>query len=193
MSKTFRGGLNDLEYTPLNVEHVCHKAGEKHEPCLVSLNKLYFSMVEKLAELKEAFYFRPCRDNTQFHYENSVVGLNEKHIRERTGHKSNALQRYERSCEEQVFKVRECLGVPNKMNSSKDNFDAESSVGATMVGTTNPVCDLSEFECDVSDEVLASIDESVFVNEECRVSDGNVNCVLKPVFNNCIDNFSFKK
>ena len=57
--------------------------------------------------------------------------------------KSNALQRYERSCEEQVFKVGECLGVPNKMNSSKDNFDAESSVGATMVETTNPVCDLS--------------------------------------------------
>ena len=33
-------------------------------------------MVEKLAELKEAFYIRPCRDKTQFHYENSVVGLN---------------------------------------------------------------------------------------------------------------------
>ena len=79
------------------------------------------------------------------------------------------------------------------MNSSKDNFDAESSVGATMVETTNPVCDLSEFECDVSDEVLASIDESVFVNKECRVSDGNVNCVMKPVFNNCTVNFSFKK
>ena len=40
---------------------------------------------------------------------------------------------------------------------------------------------------------LASIDESVFVNEECRVSDGSVNCVLKPVFNNCTINFSFKK
>ena len=40
---------------------------------------------------------------------------------------------------------------------------------------------------------LASIDESVFVNEECRVSGGNVNCVLKPVFNNCTVNFNFKK
>ena len=99
-------------------------------------------MVEKLAEPKDAFYFRRCRDKTctQFHYGNSVVGLNtmnrilpdklcaivglerktahtlrvtcatrlhqnlidEKQIRERTGHKSNALQRYERSCEEQV-------------------------------------------------------------------------------------------
>ena len=73
MSKTFHGCLNDLKCTPRNVEHVCHKAGEKHEPCLVSLYKLYFSMVEKLAKLKEAFYFRPCRDKTQFHYENSVV------------------------------------------------------------------------------------------------------------------------
>ena len=32
-------------------------------------------MVEKLPELKEAFYFGPCRDKTQFQYENSVVGL----------------------------------------------------------------------------------------------------------------------
>ena len=75
------------------------------------------------------------------------------------------------------------------MNSSKDNFGAKSSVGPTMVETTSPVCNLSEFECDVSNEVLASIDESVFVNEECRVSDGNVNCVWKPVFNNCTVKF----
>ena len=68
------------------------------------------------------------------------------------------LQSYERSCEEKVFKVGECLGVPNKMNLSKDNFDAQSTLLATMVETTNPVCDLSEFECDVSDEILASID-----------------------------------
>ena len=69
----------------------------------------------------------------------------------------------------------------------------KSSVGATMVETTNLVRDLSEFECDVSNEVLASIDESVFVNKECCVSDANVNCILKPVYNNCTVNFSFKK
>ena len=76
MSKTFHGRLNDLRYTPRNVEHVCHKPEEKHNPCLVSLYKLYVTMVEKLAERKEVFYFRPCRDKTLFKYENSVVGLN---------------------------------------------------------------------------------------------------------------------
>ena len=48
MSKTFHDCLNDLKYMPRNVEHVCRKTGEKHEPCLVLLYKLYFSMVEKL-------------------------------------------------------------------------------------------------------------------------------------------------
>ena len=49
------------------------------------------------------------------------------------------------------------------------------------------------FECDVSDEVLISIDESVFVKEECRVSDGKVNCVVKPVFNHCTITFNYGK
>ena len=54
-------------------------------------------------------------------------------------------------------------------------------------------CDLGGFECDVSDEVLGSIDESVFVKEECRVSDGKVNCVVKPVFNHCTITFNYGK
>ena len=32
--------------------------------------------------------------------------------------------------------MSECLGVPNKMNSSKDIFDARSNDGATMVEKT---------------------------------------------------------
>ena len=34
--------------------------------------------------------------------------------------------------------MSECLGVPNKMNSSKDIFDARSNDGATMVEKTKP-------------------------------------------------------
>ena len=49
------------------------------------------------------------------------------------------------------------------------------------------------FECDVSDEVLLWIDERVFVKEECRVSDGKVSCVVKPVFNHCTITFNYGK
>ena len=152
ISKTFHGGLKGRKYIPRNVEHVCHQPSEKHEHCLVSLNKLYFSKVEKLAQKKEAVYFRPYQDKAMFRYENSVVGSNtlnnilpeklcgraglerkmahslrvicatrlyqnsidDKRTRERTGHKSNALERYEKPCKE----VSECLGVPKKVNSS---------------------------------------------------------------------------
>ena len=89
--------------------------------------------------------------------------------------------------------MSECLGVPNKMNSSKDIFDARSNDGAAMVEKRKSECDLGGFECDVSDEVLGSIDESVFVKEECRVSERNVNCVVKPVFNRCTITFNYRK
>ena len=166
MSKTFHGGLNDLKYTPCSVEHVCHKSGEKHEHCLLSLYKLYLSKVDKLAEGKESFHFKPHRDKSVFRYEDSVVGMNtlnsilpeklcvraglerktahslrvtcasrlyqnsidDKRIRERTGHKSNALQRYERPCREQICQVSECLGVPKMLNLSTSIGDPEDGV-----------------------------------------------------------------
>ena len=37
-------------------------------------------MVKELAEEKEAFYFRPYRDKTEFRYENSAVGMNTLNI-----------------------------------------------------------------------------------------------------------------
>ena len=55
---------------------MCHKSGEKHEHCLLSLYKLYLSKVDKLAEGKESCYFKPHRDKSVFRYENSVVGMN---------------------------------------------------------------------------------------------------------------------
>ena len=79
------------------------------------------------------------------------------------------------------------------MNSSKDIFDARSNDGAAMVEKTKSECDFGGFECDVSDEDLDSIDENVFVKEECRVSDGKVNCVVKPVFNHCTITFNYGK
>ena len=51
------------------------------------------------------------------------------------------------------------------MNWSKNIFDARSNDRAAMVEKTKSECDLGGFECDVSDEVLVSIDESVFVKK----------------------------
>ena len=55
------------------------------------------------------------------------------------------------------------------MNSSKDIFYARSNDEAAMVEKTKSECDLGGFECDVSDEVLGSIDENVLFKEsvEC--------------------------
>ena len=55
---------------------MCHKSGEKHEHCLLSLYKLYFSKIDKLPEGIESFYFKPHRDKSVFRYENSAVGMN---------------------------------------------------------------------------------------------------------------------
>ena len=76
------------------------------------------------------------------------------------------------------------------MNSSLDIFVARSNDGAAMVEKIKSECNLGGLECDISDEVLGSIDENVFVKEECRVSDGKVNCVVKPVFNHCTITFN---
>ena len=79
------------------------------------------------------------------------------------------------------------------MNSAKNIFDARSNDGEAMVEKTKSECGLGGFECDVSDEVLGSIDESVFVKEECRASDEKVNCVVKPVFNHFTITFNYGK
>ena len=44
-----------------------------------------------------------------------------KKMRDRTGHKSNALLRYKKTGTEQVLKVSERLGVPSNLNLSKDD------------------------------------------------------------------------
>ena len=89
-------------------------------------------------------------------YQNSI---NEKQVRDRTGHKSNALLTYEKPGTEQVLKVSECLGVPSNLNLSKDNVALPSCDGAGMAEAIQSECAFDEFECDIPDELLASIDE----------------------------------
>lgn len=37
LSKTFRGGLNDLTKMPRYIKHLCHEVGEKYEPCVYAM------------------------------------------------------------------------------------------------------------------------------------------------------------
>ena len=180
--------------------------------------KLYFSKVEKLAEEKEAFYFRPYRDEAVFCYENNVAGTNtlnriipeklcrraglerktayslrvtcatrlyqnsvdDQRARERTGHKSNALERYERPYKEQICKVSECLGVPKKVNSSGNNvYAACSDVVIMQKKAMSDDYETGLFECEVFDEVLGNINVSS-VGEDGSDDFGG-NCVVKIV------------
>ncbi len=73
-------------------------------------------------------------------------------MRDRTGHKSNALLRYEKPGTEQVLNMSERLGVPSNLNLSKDDVAYLVAMGSE--------CAFDEFGCDIPDELLASIDES---------------------------------
>jgi hypothetical protein len=63
-SKTFHGGLKDLKKEPRYIKHECHKVGEIHTPCLLSIYSLYLDKVKDIAGRVDAFYFRPKRDGS---------------------------------------------------------------------------------------------------------------------------------
>ena len=146
-SKTYHGGICDLQYVPRKVKHVCHSIGEKHEPsrCLVEIYTLYIGLVETHAKAVTAFYFKPSTRRLAFEkvpvginslnkilpemYESAGfkrktahslrvtcvsslfnAGVDEKLIRERSGHRSHALFQYEKPTEVNVSKVSNILG-----------------------------------------------------------------------------------
>ena len=50
-SKTYQGGLKDLQYSPRVVKHICCPSDKaKHFPCLVSCCGKYLECVKSLAE-----------------------------------------------------------------------------------------------------------------------------------------------
>ena len=108
-----------------------------------------FITVNQTERKKDGAYFKNNVRNSSV----SEFHIDEKQIRERTGHKSNALQRYERTCEQQVFQVGKGHRVPNKIKSLMDNIDAQNSSETAKVDKTNLLCDLNKFECDVFDDV----------------------------------------
>jgi len=73
-SKTYKGGLKDLNNKPRYIEHICHDKGQTRSPCLASMYSLYIEKIKSNTQSIESFYFRVCRSET-FEYEKSAVGL----------------------------------------------------------------------------------------------------------------------
>ena len=62
LCKTFHGGgLTDLKYVPKRIKHICHNVGEKHNPCLLEVYRMYIGLVECKAKESDCFYLRPAK------------------------------------------------------------------------------------------------------------------------------------
>ena len=117
------------------MRHICHSVGEHHEPCVIEYYRLYIGLVQICAKEVDAFYFRPnakrmCLDkfpvgiNTLNRFLPDMceaartkrktahclrVMYDRKIIRDRTGHRSNALK-YEKADEKVQTNVSAILG-----------------------------------------------------------------------------------
>ena len=115
-------------------------------------------------------------------------GVAEKLIRERTGHKSNALFLYEKGSKAQLQNVSKCLGPVN--DTGKSEFTEPCT--ALEEYMSDPIDDLFDLNFDdyVSDSVLASIPlpENENSGNTNRSSNGE-NICTNSVFNNCTINF----
>ena len=82
----------------------------------------------------------------------------------------------------------------NLSTSIGEKEDGVSNVALMQQRAKSYDFNFSEFDDDVSDEVLANIDES-FCARICQIymSIGNANCVVSPVFNNCNITINFGK
>ena len=85
-----------------------------------------------------------------------------------------------------------------------EGYERDKKVNTGEVGLENDVCPIQSLTISLggmnvtalafwlsNDEVWGSIGGSVFVKEECPVFDGNVNCVVKRVFNHCTITFNY--
>ena len=72
--KTFHGGLLDLKYEPRVVKHEYHEVGQKRDPCLVDMHRLYIGLVEIFGKGMGAFYFKPNAKKISF--DKCPVGIN---------------------------------------------------------------------------------------------------------------------
>ena len=135
-----------LTYEPRKVRHTCHERGQEYDRCLVQFYQLYIGMVETLSKSNEAFYFRPKSKTMSFENSPNLCkaagikrktahclrvtcvsklfnsGVEEKLIRERTGHRSNALFAYEKTSEKKVSHVSALLGAETKTENKEEKL-----------------------------------------------------------------------
>lgn len=101
--------------------------------------------------------------------------MEEKLIRERTGHRSNALLGYENLSKEQELKASAAVGPPNLSTTDKECSTSDIPVLDLL--------DLESIDLDIPDDILANVPETT--------SDTSGFCATGSVFNNCT--FSFSK
>ena len=98
VSKTYHGGLRDLKYKPRLVKHVCCAGKDVgHNRCIVKCYSSYASKIQEIACKVKAFQSK----------------VDEKLIRDRAGHRSNALFSYEKSSLAQQMNVSNTLAPPD--------------------------------------------------------------------------------
>ena len=120
--------------------------------------------------------------------------VNDKQIRERTGHTSNSLLRYEKPSDEQVSFVSNVLSAPNSfkpienpsLDSLLDDVSDEilSGIDLSNIGTNNE--NFPNFE--ISDEVLCNLDLDFPTNNQVQNTTSSSVTTNGPVFNNCTFN-----
>ena len=117
--------------------------------------------------------------------------VEEKLIRERTGHTSNALFRYEKPCEEQIKCVSECLGPPSVLIESDDceeKLKIESGKEAAWFDD-----DLDEYLASLNYKELALLDsqdskcESEVKDNKSKVQSSGI-LLQNLICNNNLDN-----
>lgn len=100
--------------------------------------------------------------------------MEEKLIRERTGHRSNALLGYENLSKEQELKASAAVGPPNLSTTDKECSTSDIPVLDLL--------DLESIDLDIPDDILANVPETT--------SDTSGFCATGAVFNNCTFNLS---
>ena len=140
-----------------------------------TLNQIIPNMCEKAGLSRKTSHCLRVTCATRLFQSN----VEEKLIRERTGHRSSALLAYEKKSDEQALKVSNVLGpqAPNVNGGKAEKQTMESIMDS----------DFSLFDFDVPDEVLANI---AMPNVEVKQSEKPAPTSLTGcVFNNCSINF----
>ena len=74
LCKTFYTGLCDVKYVLKSIKDICHAIGQRRDPWLLDVYRLYIGQVECKAKEIDSFYLRPSQQKLAFG--KSLVGIN---------------------------------------------------------------------------------------------------------------------